>query len=198
MAAPAYYWVRLHFAEILYTVPAVRIFSVYIDGVNVLPNFTLPLINTAVTKEIYVPVTSSSLNVTFLRGALGDPMVNAIEIIQAYNTSQTFDDLYALQPTSGQALATELRLICGLNSTTFGPDAEGRVWESDSSAGSGVVITPLANTEVLGVNSTVSDTAPIYTNHQLLGCHQTHGREGVFIFTNEWRLSNHCTRFQGL
>ena len=150
---------RLHFAEILYTVPAVRIFSVYIDGVNVLPNFSLPLVNTAVRKEIYVPVTSPTLNITFLRGARGDPMVNAIEIIRANNTTQNLDNLYALQPTSGQALATELRLICGLNTTTFGPDLEGRIWESDTSAGTGVVITPLTKSEVLGVNSTVSDTA---------------------------------------
>ena len=75
-----YYFVRLYFAEILYTSTTPRRFNVSIEGVPVLGNFEVPLVQEGVLREFFVPVTDGLADITFIRGAIGDPMISAIAV----------------------------------------------------------------------------------------------------------------------
>lgn len=75
-----YYFVRLYFAEILYTSTTPRRFNVSIEGVPVLANFEVTLVQAGVLREFFVPVTDGSADITFIRGEIGDPMISAIAV----------------------------------------------------------------------------------------------------------------------
>lgn len=83
------YSVVLHFAEIFYTGPNIRIFDVSLEALKVLDNFDIikkvgP--NTATTETFSVNVTDGTLNIYFSSlasdGGSNNPKVSAIEIIR--------------------------------------------------------------------------------------------------------------------
>eukprot|EP00850_Spirogloea_muscicola_P007062 SM000035S13042 [mRNA] locus=s35:24263:31753:+ [translate_table: standard] len=119
-----YYWVRLHFAEILYKEASLRVFNVSIEGSPSLISFHLNASNMVVVKEFFVPVSDTVLDIQFVRGPVGDPMISAIEVTMAPT------GMYDLEATSDTVLATEFRLDCGGNQPFL--DQGGRMWLPDT------------------------------------------------------------------
>eukprot|EP00850_Spirogloea_muscicola_P010460 SM000061S19287 [mRNA] locus=s61:565437:572909:- [translate_table: standard] len=119
-----YYWVRLHFAEILYKEASLRVFNVSIEGSPSLISFHLNASNMVVVKEFFVPVSDTVLDIQFVRGPVGDPMISAIEVTMAPT------GMYDLEVTSDTVLATEFRLDCGGNQPFL--DQGGRMWLPDT------------------------------------------------------------------
>jgi beta-galactosidase/beta-glucuronidase len=83
------YAVRLHFAEFMHKGPGERQFDVSIDGRRVLTNFDITAAagapDTAVVREFtgIVPNEDGNVVIRFTRGAAGEPMISAIEILPA-------------------------------------------------------------------------------------------------------------------
>ena len=63
----------------MYTSPRMRRFDVTIEGAKVLEEYGVPA-GEAEELEFFLPVTDGSVNVAFVRGSAGDPMVNAISV----------------------------------------------------------------------------------------------------------------------
>ena len=110
-----------------------RVFSVLINSDAALLNYTLPSIQSPIIKEFYIPAPHSAatpkLNITFIRGPIGDPMINAISITPA-------DTLYPWLPlsvgnmTGNGSWERVAGLDCGAVAD-WGPDSVGRYWVSD-------------------------------------------------------------------
>eukprot|EP00897_Mesotaenium_endlicherianum_P010737 jgi/Mesen1/9692/ME000069S09097 len=120
-AGAGYYWVRLYFAEILYTSAAVRKFDVKIEGVMVLSDFSPPA--NASLKEFMLPVLDGAVDITFVRGAIGDPMINGISVVPVPSGQ------YGLTLANNTVYATEYRLGCGQVEPLM--DFVGRIWAPD-------------------------------------------------------------------
>lgn len=74
-----YFFVRLYFAETMYTLPQRRSFDVTVEGATVLKGYE-PSRTKADVQEFVVPVTDGVVDIAFVRGEAGDPMVNAIAV----------------------------------------------------------------------------------------------------------------------
>jgi hypothetical protein len=78
------YNVILKFAEIMYNGPGMRQFNVTINGNQVLTNFDIAQAAgggyTAIDKSFPVTVTNGAIAIQFSKGALRDPLINAVEI----------------------------------------------------------------------------------------------------------------------
>jgi hypothetical protein len=81
------YTVVLHFAELVFTAPGQRVFSIALNGVTEVVNFD-PILrsggrNIAADVAINVTVVNGMLTVTFLP-VVDDPVINALEIIPGF------------------------------------------------------------------------------------------------------------------
>lgn len=125
-----YYILRLYFNEILYQTPH-RQFSVLINEIMALNNFSLNSTNTLLIKEFYIPARAkSSINVTFLRGPLGDPCINAISLqpaLKLYPWLNINSSSFPLKADSWQRI---YGLDCGSDYVLW-PDQAGRIWLPD-------------------------------------------------------------------
>jgi hypothetical protein len=117
------YTVNLKFAEIVQNSIGQRVFSVAVNGTAALSNFDVvaaaggPFV--AIDKAIPVTVNEGVINIAFVK-QVGDPMINAIEIVQGTAMSQTM-------MTAPTALAVN-QINAGGPSYT---DREGVVWSAD-------------------------------------------------------------------
>jgi hypothetical protein len=90
------YKVVLHFAEVYYTIPGMRIFDVAIENSKVLDNYDIVKAvgaNTADVKTFTANVTDGTLDIDFIglfsEGAVERPKVSAIEVIKISGTNAT-------------------------------------------------------------------------------------------------------------
>ncbi|CAI5957528.1 unnamed protein product [Closterium sp. NIES-65] len=118
---PTNVFVRLYFAEIIYTTAKLRRFHVAVEGAPVLTNYSVPR-GTVRVEEFVVPVLDGSVDIAFIRGEIGEPMISAIAVVPLtagmYNLSA---------PTAtSRIMATDYRFGCGL----FLPitDLTQRIW----------------------------------------------------------------------
>ncbi|GJP41841.1 hypothetical protein CLOM_g1477 [Closterium sp. NIES-68] len=118
---PANVFLRLYFAEIVYTSARLRRFHVAVEGTHVLTNYSVPRGSVRV-EEFIVPVLDGAVDIAFIRGEVGEPMISAIAVVPLtagmYNLSA---------PTaSSRIMATDYRFGCGL----FLPisDLTQRIW----------------------------------------------------------------------
>jgi hypothetical protein len=121
------YTVNLKFAEVSLNRIGQRIFSVGINGVAVLQNFDVvaaaggPLV--AIDEAFPVTVTNGSIQISFYKGAVDYPMVNAIEIVQQGTP---------LSSTITPAPATFTPVDANSGGAAF-TDLTGKVWTADKS-----------------------------------------------------------------
>ncbi|CAI7899557.1 unnamed protein product, partial [Closterium sp. NIES-53] len=106
---PTNVFVRLYFAEIIYTTAKLRRFHVAVEGAPVLTNYSVPR-GTVRVEEFVVPVLDGSVDIAFIRGEIGEPMISAIAVVPLtpgmYNLSA---------PTAtSRIMATDYRFGCGL------------------------------------------------------------------------------------
>ena len=134
------YTVNLKFAEISLNRIGQRIFSVGINGALVLQNFDVvaaaggPLV--AIDKAFPVTVTNGSIQISFYKGAVDYPMVNAIEIVQQ-GTS--------LSPTITAVPTTFTSLSINSGGAAF-TESTGTVWAVDKNYTNG---TPWSTTHAV-------------------------------------------------
>ena len=123
VASPGHYWVRLYFAETMLQTVQQRSFSVVIEGAMVLANFQVAAVGVAQIKEYFVPVADGTVDIFFVRGAVGDPMINGISVTLAPA------NMYGLDSDPQTILGSEHRVSCGANSSYA--DSAGRTWIPD-------------------------------------------------------------------
>jgi trimeric autotransporter adhesin len=117
------YNVRLHFAELYFSAAGDRKFNVAINGTTVLTNFdiyaTASARYTAVVEQFTATANSSGdIVIAFTNGAIDQPMINGIEIL---NTSTACSTIPAV-PTNFTATAASSSAI-GLSWTAVTPPA---------------------------------------------------------------------------
>ena len=123
VASPGHYWVRLYFAETMLQNVQQRSFSVVIEGAMVLPDFQLAAVGVVQVKEYFVPVDDGAVDIAFVRGVVGDPMISGISV------TLSPADMYGLASDTETILSSEHRVSCGANSSYA--DAAGRTWIPD-------------------------------------------------------------------
>ncbi len=135
------YTVNLKFAEIVQDSIGQRVFSVAVNGAVALANFDVvaaaggPFV--AIDKPIPVSVTNGVINIGFVK-QVGDPMINAIEIVQGTAVSPTM--------MAAPATLTVNRINSGGPAYT---DAERVVWSADQQFTGGATYSttqPITNT----------------------------------------------------
>src|SRR5256884_2971654 len=115
------YNVTLDFAETYVTAAGQRIFSVSINGTQVLTNFDIYAaaggMNIAVQRTFPVTVTNGTLSVNFIPGAVENPKINGMEVVESSGSGS--GGTSALQITTRSEehtseLQSRLHLVCRL------------------------------------------------------------------------------------
>lgn len=139
VSTKGYYWVRLYFVEILYRDVNLRSFNVSLEGTVVLENFNVAKVMQGERKEFLIPVTDGTLDISFIRGSIGDPMISGIEVVPVASL------FYGLNVSENLVLDTLHRISCGANSSL--QDSLGRIWKTDNG-----LYSPMVETFVLETN----------------------------------------------
>ncbi|CAI5523962.1 unnamed protein product, partial [Closterium sp. Naga37s-1] len=128
---PAYYVVRLYFAELVNRVPGARRFNVSVEGTEVLPAFAIgqrfPTVDRTRAAAAGAAGGDGSVDVFFTSGDIGDPIISAISVLECpkgmYNLTA---------PNSTAVLASLYHIGAGLTPNSFFLDAIGRSWLPDT------------------------------------------------------------------
>ena len=103
---PDTYTVRLHFAEIYWSAPAKRVFSVdFENGLPALINYDIYAdvgAMTAAVKEFTVPVNDGALDIHFIKGPADNPKISAIEVLRS--DAQASPSIAIAKTAQGQLL----------------------------------------------------------------------------------------------